>query len=297
MDALVSSPTALSQPDTSVRQRRCGRQCACSSSTGIRATTALAARSPKPFIARRRVARKSAGSSDCVNSNSIHGRTDKLSTAGFARSATRPRVGGDRRHRTYPTWWGGVPALLKGFLDRVLHPGFAFVERADGGWKGLLNGRAALLVTTMDTPRWIYRWLLGAPGDRAMRDATLGFCGIAPIRILSFGPVRTSTLAERRRWLACVAREGRRLRETFRTGWRVKLRAWIAVSRLHFYVQPWLGLYDGRAGDDCRFARRLALARLPARLRGHFSHRVHHRRDQRTRRSRQRPNGTKTPAR
>jgi putative NADPH-quinone reductase/1,4-dihydroxy-2-naphthoate octaprenyltransferase len=140
----------------------------------------------------------------------------------------------------YPTWWGGVPALLKGFLDRVFHPDFAFVERSDGGWKGLLNGRAALLVTTMDTPRWIYRWLLGAPGDRAMRDATLGFCGIAPIRILSFGPVRTSTLAERRRWLARVAREGRRLEENFRTGWRVKLHAWIAVSRIHFYVQPWL---------------------------------------------------------
>jgi putative NADPH-quinone reductase/1,4-dihydroxy-2-naphthoate octaprenyltransferase len=140
----------------------------------------------------------------------------------------------------YPTWWGGVPALLKGFLDRVLHPDFAFAERTDGGWKGLLNGRAALLVTTMDTPRWIYRWLLGAPGHRAMRDATLGFCGIAPIRILSFGPVRTSTVAERRRWLARVAQEGRRLEETFRTGWRVKLRPWIAVSRLHFYVQPWL---------------------------------------------------------
>ena len=140
----------------------------------------------------------------------------------------------------YPTWWGGAPALLKGFLDRVLRPDFAFGERMDGGWKGLLGGRAALLVTTMDTPHWIYRWLLGAPGDRAMRDATLGFCGISPVRILSFGPVRISTLAERRRWLARVAREGRGLEKTFRTGWRVKLRAWLAVSRLHFYVQPWL---------------------------------------------------------
>ena len=145
----------------------------------------------------------------------------------------------------YPTWWGTTPALLKGFLDRVLHPGFAFVERSDGGWKGLLGGRAALLVTTMDTPRWIYRWLLRAPGHRAMRDATLGFCGIEPVRILSFGPVRSSTPAQRRRWLARVAREGRRLDATFRTGWRVKLNAWIAVSRLHFYFQPWLAYTMG----------------------------------------------------
>ena len=98
----------------------------------------------------------------------------------------------------YPTWWGTTPALLKGFLDRVLHPGFAFVERSDGGWKGVLAGRAALLVTTMDTPRWIYCWLLGAPGHRAMRDATLGFCGIGPVKIVSFGPVRRSTLTGRR---------------------------------------------------------------------------------------------------
>lgn len=145
----------------------------------------------------------------------------------------------------YPTWWGTTPALLKGFLDRVLHPGFAFAERSDGGWSGLLDGRAAMLVTTMDTPRWMYRWLLGAPGHRAMRDATLGFCGVAPCKILSFGPIRTSTLAQRRQWLARIAREGRRLESTFRTGWRVKLNAWMAVSRLHFYVQPWLAYTMG----------------------------------------------------
>ena len=145
----------------------------------------------------------------------------------------------------YPTWWGTTPALLKGFLDRVLHPGFAFVERSDGGWKGLLTGRAALLVTTMDTPRWIYRWLLGAPGDRAMRDATLGFCGIGPTKIVSFGPVRHSTLIGRRQWLARAAREARRLEVTFHTGWPVKLRAWIAAARLHFYVQPWLAYSMG----------------------------------------------------
>lgn len=145
----------------------------------------------------------------------------------------------------YPTWWGTTPALLKGFLDRVLHPGFAFSERSDGGWTGLLAGRAALLVTTMDTPRWIYRWLLGAPGHRAMRDATLGFCGIAPTKIVSFGPVRTSTPEQRRHWLARIAREGRQMDRTFRTGWRVKLSAWRAVSRLHFYPQPWIAYTMG----------------------------------------------------
>jgi putative NADPH-quinone reductase len=54
----------------------------------------------------------------------------------------------------FPTWWGTMPALLKGFLDRVMMPGFAFAERADGeGWERLLAGRSAHLLTTMDR-RW-----------------------------------------------------------------------------------------------------------------------------------------------
>jgi 1,4-dihydroxy-2-naphthoate polyprenyltransferase len=147
----------------------------------------------------------------------------------------------------YPTWWGTVPALLKGFLDRVLLPGFAFAERSDGGWDGLLGGRTALLITTMDTPRWVYRWLLGAPGIRAMRDATLGFCGIHPVKTLAFGPVRTSSLRLRRRWLALAVRESRVLDKRLFSGWKPKLRAWLAVSRLNFYVQPWIAYSLGAA--------------------------------------------------
>lgn len=145
----------------------------------------------------------------------------------------------------YPTWWGTMPALLKGFLDRILRPGFAFEERRDGGWQGLLGGRAALLVTTMDTPHWIYRWLLGAPGNRAMRDATLGFCGIHPIQILAFGPIRTSTQEQRRVWLARTIRAARTLEARFYSGWKAKLRAWLTVSRLNFYVEPWIAFTVG----------------------------------------------------
>ena len=48
----------------------------------------------------------------------------------------------------FPTWWGAMPALLKGFLDRVLLPGAAFVERpANQGFEGLLRGRTAELIT------------------------------------------------------------------------------------------------------------------------------------------------------
>src|SRR5688572_30784967 len=63
----------------------------------------------------------------------------------------------------YPTWWGTAPARLKAFLDRVLTPDFAFRHDADGGWTPLLIGKTAQLVTTMDTPSLVYRWIYGSP--------------------------------------------------------------------------------------------------------------------------------------
>ena len=71
----------------------------------------------------------------------------------------------------YPTWWGTMPALLKGFLDRVLTPDFAS-RTCEGGtaYQGLLGGRSAQPVTTMDTPplihRPIYRQRLAHPQHR-----------------------------------------------------------------------------------------------------------------------------------
>ena len=58
----------------------------------------------------------------------------------------------------YPIWWGGLPALLKGFLDRIFLPGFAFKYRPNSAlWDRLLTGRSAELLVTMDSPPWYYR--------------------------------------------------------------------------------------------------------------------------------------------
>lgn len=63
----------------------------------------------------------------------------------------------------YPVWWGGLPAQLKGFFDRVLLPGFAFKYRSDSQrWDKLLSGRSADLLVTLDTPRWYFHWIYGA---------------------------------------------------------------------------------------------------------------------------------------
>ncbi|WP_095145118.1 MULTISPECIES: NAD(P)H-dependent oxidoreductase [unclassified Pseudomonas] len=102
----------------------------------------------------------------------------------------------------YPIWWGAIPALLKGFFDRVFLPGFAFKYRPGKAFPDkLLQGRTADLLVTMDTPPWYYRWIYRMPGVHQMRKTTLAFCGIRPLNTLTFGPVLNSTPRQRNNWL------------------------------------------------------------------------------------------------
>lgn len=143
----------------------------------------------------------------------------------------------------YPTWWGTYPARLKGLLDRLLLPGFAFHHRGGGQYQPLLSGRTAELITTMDTPPWVYRWIYRAPGSRALGDATLGFCGLRVVRRSLFGPVVTSHEVQRRRWLARVERLGERLGQGAETPAQrlgQRLRSWLAALRLQFYPMTWM---------------------------------------------------------
>ena len=91
----------------------------------------------------------------------------------------------------YPIWWGALPALLKGFIDRVFLPGFAFKYRKKSPLpEKLLTGKTARIMITMDAPGWYYRWFNRAPGLRLLKFATLEFCGIKPVRYSLFGMVR-----------------------------------------------------------------------------------------------------------
>ncbi len=102
----------------------------------------------------------------------------------------------------YPVWWGGLPALLKGFFDRVFLPGFAFKYRGQSQlWDKLLSGRTADLLVTLDTPPWYFRWIYGAPAHRQMTRTILGFSGIKTRRLAEFAPVRPSSEEQRQSWL------------------------------------------------------------------------------------------------
>ena len=103
----------------------------------------------------------------------------------------------------YPNWWATMPALLKGFIDRIFVPNFAFKYRENSPfWDKLLKGKTARIIVTMDTPKWYY-WLINrSAGHNAMRIGVLEFCGIKPVKISVFTPVKSSDEAKRKKWLA-----------------------------------------------------------------------------------------------
>ncbi|MDO8909784.1 MAG: NAD(P)H-dependent oxidoreductase [Pseudohongiella sp.] len=83
----------------------------------------------------------------------------------------------------FPLWLGGMPAVLRAFLEQVLRPGFAFNYSKSNpmGVKGL-KGRSARVVVTMGMPSLFYKWFFRAHSLKALKRNILGFVGIAPIR-------------------------------------------------------------------------------------------------------------------
>ncbi len=107
-----------------------------------------------------------------------------------------------------PVWWGSMPALLKGFFDRVLERGWAFRYLPNGLVDGLLAGRSARVIMTTDSPGWYLRFIQGDPTARSLERSILRFCGLKPVDMTRIGPVHKSTPEQRQRWLEQVRAQG-----------------------------------------------------------------------------------------
>ena len=113
----------------------------------------------------------------------------------------------------HPVWWGGLPAIMKGFIDRLFLPGVTFKYRPDSiWWDKLLAGKTARIITTLDQPGWYYWFAYGRPSVNQLRRSTLEFCGVKPVWVSYFGIVRKSDEDLRKKWINQVYDLGRRMK-------------------------------------------------------------------------------------
>lgn len=106
----------------------------------------------------------------------------------------------------FPTYWAAPPAVVRGFVDRAFLPGWAFRFEGHALPTGLLRGRSARVITTMDSPGWWYRFMLGKTIHRSFGRGTLRFCGLAPVELTTIHGVRTMSPVARAAWAARIER-------------------------------------------------------------------------------------------
>jgi putative NADPH-quinone reductase len=110
----------------------------------------------------------------------------------------------------YPLWLGAMPALLKGFLEQALRPGFAISwEGGAKGWGKLLAGRSARIIVTMGMPGLVYRWFFRAHSLKSLERNILKFVGIKPVRETLIGMVGALDERKTGRWLEKMRALGR----------------------------------------------------------------------------------------
>ncbi|MDO9324631.1 MAG: NAD(P)H-dependent oxidoreductase [Methanoregula sp.] len=105
----------------------------------------------------------------------------------------------------HPNWWGMPPAILKGWIDRVLRPGTAYrfveTDSGEGIPSGLLAAKAVLVFNTSNTPAVREQEVFGDPLERIWKDCIVAFCGVPLFSRRMFGVVVTSTEEQRKAWL------------------------------------------------------------------------------------------------
>jgi NAD(P)H dehydrogenase (quinone) len=103
----------------------------------------------------------------------------------------------------HPNWWGQPPAVVKGWIDRVMRFGMAYTADASDPLNavGLLKAKSALIFNTSDTPYEKEMAVFGDPLDTIWKNCVFGFCGVTNVERRTFGVMMTSTPDQRADWL------------------------------------------------------------------------------------------------
>ncbi len=105
----------------------------------------------------------------------------------------------------HPNWWGQPPAILKGYIDRVIRPPYAYDFPADGSGGGLpqakLGGKYCIVFNTSNTEEGRENEYFGDPLELIWKQCVCGFCGITDYYRRMFRIVADSSEQERENWL------------------------------------------------------------------------------------------------
>lgn len=105
----------------------------------------------------------------------------------------------------HPNWWGQPPAILKGWVDRVIRPGVAYEfvdeDSGEGVPRGLLRAKTALVFNTSNTEKEREMKEFGDPLETIWKNCIFGLCGVENFYRRTFGIIVTSTLEQREEWL------------------------------------------------------------------------------------------------
>lgn len=105
----------------------------------------------------------------------------------------------------HPNWWGQPPAVLKGWIDRVIRPGVAYEfldgDQGEGIPRGLLKARAAVVFNTANTEAQREQKVFGDPLETLWKNCLFDLCGVTNVHRRTFSIVVTSTEEQRREWL------------------------------------------------------------------------------------------------
>lgn len=108
----------------------------------------------------------------------------------------------------FPLWFGSMPAILKGFLERVQQPDLVGPSK-QGKFPKLLKRKSARVIVTMGMPAFVYRWWFGAHALKLIKHNILRFMGVHPVRSVVYGNFEAAGPQGRLRWFKQVERLGR----------------------------------------------------------------------------------------
>lgn len=103
----------------------------------------------------------------------------------------------------FPIWWELMPSMMKGFIDKVIFPGSIYSYTKSGyGMKNMLNNlKSTTVITTMNTPKLVYKLIYGNTVKKALINGTFKKIGFKNVKWISFNMVKSTSDKKRKKWL------------------------------------------------------------------------------------------------